>query len=151
MGDRLPPRVRAGIRDTGSILERWAMAAKSALIDKITRSLDVVRRNVEALPRVEARRSDPQHLAAFTPDELLADRISFRAEWRDLMDWLDWLHQVHTKGQMSADQTEQYRALLPRINEVLPVMERLQLALPSPRVLAAVEATVDYRPSAVAR
>ncbi|MBA2450220.1 MAG: hypothetical protein H0V51_19575 [Chloroflexi bacterium] len=72
-----------------------------------------------------------------SPDEVKADRGGFRSEWLVVIDLLDWLYERLEAGQFSAEQQQQYAALLPLIREMLPIMERLRLELPPAPVLAA--------------
>ena len=125
--DLTPPR--RGILDQ--------MAATTGIGADIDFYLWLVRRRAETLPRVERHRADSRLQATFTDDELLAEEIGIRDEWRDLMHRLEHeLHAPFQAGRMSAVQTDQYRALLALVRELLPVTERLRLAPPSDAVLA---------------
>jgi hypothetical protein len=127
------------------------MATKTTLSDDVDFHLRSVRANVEALPRVEQRWNDANVPAFVTPDDLLADRTSFRDQWRDLMDRLEArLHRPFLAGRMSDAQADAYRALLSLIDAMLPRMGRVRLKPPSPVVLAAAATDLDARSSTVA-
>ncbi|MBA2449611.1 MAG: hypothetical protein H0V51_16445 [Chloroflexi bacterium] len=127
------------------------MATKATLSEDIDFYLRSIRVNVEALPRVEQRWSDPEVPAFVTPDDLLADRVSFRDEWRDLMDRLESrLHRPFLAGHMSDAQADAYRALLSLIDAMLPLMGRMRLKPPPPAVLADAATDSDARSSTVA-
>jgi hypothetical protein len=127
------------------------MAPKTTLSEDVDFHLRSVRVNVEALPHVEQRWNDANVPAFVTPDDLLADRISFRDEWRDLMDRLESrLHRPFRAGRMSDAQADAYRALLSLVDAMLPLMGRMQLKPPSPAVLADAAMDSDARSSTVA-
>jgi hypothetical protein len=78
------------------------MARNTTQDEDIDFHLRSVRANVEALPRVEQRWNNVNVPAFVTPDDLLADRISFRDEWRASMDRLkSRLHRPFRAGRLS--------------------------------------------------
>lgn len=96
------------------------MAATTERSRRIDLDLDAVRADVEDLPEVErgwGTESEPNQRA-------------WRMEWWDVMGRVQSLHEAYTAGQMSDVQQQQYRALLDRVREMIPIIERLQLALP---------------------
>lgn len=96
------------------------MAATTETSRRIDLDLDAVRADVEDLPEVERGwgvESEPNQRA-------------WRMEWWDVMGRLQSLHEAYMAEQMSDSQQQQYQTLLERVRAMLPIMKRLQLALP---------------------
>ncbi len=125
------------------------MAKTTKLSEKITFGLQILYRRARVLPRVEQRwKDDDVQLPPYvTPDDVYADKVSFRMEWSSDMDRLEWLNECYSEGRMSAEQGRQHEELLHTLRGMLPVMERMRLALPSALVLEAVAAAHGVRPS----
>ncbi|MBI4493562.1 MAG: hypothetical protein HY690_12300 [Chloroflexi bacterium] len=75
---------------------------------------------VEWLPELAARWEEMPDL----------ERDTWYLEWHELMARLEGLDQVYRAGTMTAEQGAQYRALLGKLKETLPILCRLRLTLP---------------------
>jgi hypothetical protein len=59
-----------------------------------------------------------------------ADWLGLAAEWSDGLDRFDRLHGWFLDGEMSAEQAEKHRQNLALLAESVPLLHRLQIALP---------------------
>lgn len=90
----------------------------------------VARRIDASLRDLEAEVSFLPQLAAYWPEESETAQVSYMLEWDELMDRLRGLERDYRSGQMTSEQAERYRALLRKLEEALPIIERLGLTSP---------------------
>lgn len=64
------------------------------------------------------------------PDEPEDNRVTYHLEWDNLMGAVAALEQAEHAGLLTDEQRERYRALLDRLREVMPIIERLNLTRP---------------------
>lgn len=108
------------------------MAADPAVSDPVSRCLRALRLAVAGLPSLARRwREQPP----FGLDEArLADQVSYRMEWADLMDRLAILHGEYARGAMSDRQVEEYCEVVELLRRHLAIVKRLQLEAPEAAV-----------------
>jgi hypothetical protein len=90
----------------------------------------VARRIDASLRDLEAEVSFLPEFAAYWPEESETAQISYMLEWDELMDRLRGLERAYRSGRMTPEQAERYRALLGKLSEALPIIERLGLTSP---------------------
>ncbi len=115
------------------------MAATARLSARADLDLRIVRRAIEALPRVEAAWADVDRDPRQSPDEILADRVAYRDEWRDAMARFDDLRRAAKTGRLTDQQSACYQELLRLAGAGLAIMQRLDLATPAGPVLREIE------------
>ena len=71
-------------------------------------------------------------LAKGWKDEPLSNQLDWQWEWADLMGRLEVLHDAYMSGKLSAEQAGRYQALVPRLEQVLHIAERLGLPVYHP-------------------
>lgn len=98
--------------------------------ERITYLLERVHANAILLPRVEHAWSEADRSPNMLPEENAQIRAAFREEWRDLMQRYDWLAQHYDADQMTPAQRSRFEELAQLIEELRPVMERLDLPHP---------------------
>ena len=97
------------------------MGSSATVRDPIDLALWGITAEVEFLPKLaEFWAQDPRE----------ADQSSFPYEWYDLMGQLETLDRAYRAGQMTPEQAERYRKLLRKLEEALPIIERLGLTRP---------------------
>lgn len=116
------------------------MAATARLSARADLDLRIVRRALEALPRVEAAWADIDRTPRQSPDDILADRVAYRDEWRDVMTRFDELQRAARAGRLTDQQSACYRELLWLAAAGLAIMHRLDLTPPAGPVRREIEA-----------
>lgn len=97
------------------------MGSPSTVRDPIDLALWGITAEVEFLPKLaEFWAQDPRE----------ADQSSFPYEWYDLMGQLETLDRAYRAGRLTPEQAERYRELLRKLEEALPIIERLGLTSP---------------------
>ncbi len=115
------------------------MAGTTRLSARADVDLRIVRRAIEALPRVEASWAEVDRAPRQSVDEILADRVGYRDEWRDAMVRFDEIRRAARAGRLTDHQLARYQRLLALAGPGLPSMQRLGLELPSESVLREIE------------
>lgn len=116
------------------------MAAKARLTARADLDLRIVRRAIEALPRVEASWAEVDRAPRQSVDEVLADRVGYRDEWRDVMARFDQIRRAARADRLTDHQVASHQHLLALAGAGLPIMQRLGLELPSASVLREIKA-----------
>ena len=102
------------------------MVEKATLTRKIDVRLRSLKERVEALPWYVERFCTPTGL----DQSQRADWIALEAEWRDGLDRFDGAHEWFLTGMLDAEQAERHRQNLALLAESVPLLHRLQIALP---------------------
>lgn len=69
-------------------------------------------------------------LALLWPDEAEPAQVAYLLEWDELMARLRGLERAYRAGRMTPEQAARYLALLRRLKETLPIVERLGFTRP---------------------
>lgn len=97
------------------------MATPSTVSSRLDRGIDLVRSFLDDLPDL----ADEWGKLAEAP------RVSLSLEWDHLMaDYLTELDEHYRSGEMGPGQIAEYKLLLGRLKEVLPIINRLNLYRP---------------------
>lgn len=102
------------------------MATQATINERIDHSLSVISAEIEGLRSIEEE----------WPHMLDDHQAAFLLEWDELMARLESLDRAVHTYQMNAAQQAHFRALLRKLGEAMPVIERL--GLPRPQIVQAI-------------
>lgn len=106
------------------------MVEKASLSRKIDVRLRSLGERFEALAYYAGR------FGPLARDDRGADWYALEAEWQDTLHRLEWVHELHERGELTPRQAKQHRQNIRLLRSRLPLLTQLGLAVPGGAIAA---------------